>query len=150
MCFSSLFLCFSTQTNSIIIKHFKTTPKSSCNLNFTHFIFHYISFLKIFHEFLPKTTLIWVITHTQTKHNDLLGFVLNPNSITCNLNHESNLKGRIPCFSCTIWGFTHLTLNNFWVKMKSYQNPRKIKCQQEILVSKVVPHNPKTCIHTKL
>ena len=25
---------------------------------------------KIFHEFLPKTTLIWVITHTQTKHED--------------------------------------------------------------------------------
>ena len=30
-----------------------------------------------------------------------------------------------------IWGFTRLTLNNFWVMMKSYQNSRKIKCQQE-------------------
>ena len=55
----------------------------------------------------------------------------NPNSFTLQLNHESNLKWRIPCFSCTIWGFTHLTLNNLWVRMKSYQNPRKIKCQQE-------------------
>ena len=36
-----------------------------------------------------QTTLIWVITHTQPKHQDLLGFVLNPNSIPCNLNHES-------------------------------------------------------------
>ena len=35
-------------------------------------------------------------------------------------------------FFLYIWGFTHLTLNNFWVRMKSYQNPRKkIKCQQE-------------------
>ena len=35
-------------------------------------------------------------------------------------------------FFLYIWGFTHLTFNNFWVRMKSYQNPRKkIKCQQE-------------------
>ena len=35
-------------------------------------------------------------------------------------------------FFLYIWGFAHLTLNNFWVRMKSYQNPRKkIKCQQE-------------------
>ena len=66
--------------------------------------------------------------------NQIQGFFRvcsNPNSFTLQLIHESNLKGRIPCFSCTIWGFTHLTLNNLWVRMKSYQNPRKIKCQQE-------------------
>ena len=67
--------------------------------------------------------------------NQIQGFFRvcsNPNSFTLQLNHESNLKGRIPCFFLYIWGFTHLTLNNFWVMMKSYQNPRKkIKCQQE-------------------
>ena len=66
--------------------------------------------------------------------NQIQGFVKvcsSPNSFTLQLNYESNLKGRIPCFSRTIWGFTHLTLNDLWVRMKSYQNPRKIKCQQE-------------------
>ena len=36
--------------------------------------------------------------------NQIQGFVRvcsNPNSFTLQLNHESNLKGRIPCFSCT-------------------------------------------------
>ena len=62
------------------------------------------------------------------------------------MNPTSN--GGFHVFSCITWGFTHLTIKKFWVRMKFYQNPRKIKCQQEILVSKVVPHNPKTCIHT--
>ena len=48
---------------------------------------------KIFHEFLQKTTLIWVTTHTQTKPKDLLGFILNPNSITCHLTMNSTSKG---------------------------------------------------------
>ena len=47
---------------------------------------------KIFHDFLPKTTLIWVITHTQTKLKDLLGFILNPNSITCHLTMNPTSK----------------------------------------------------------
>ena len=46
-----------------------------------------------------QTTLIWVITHTQPKHQDLLGFVLNPNSITCNLNHKSIQNYKIPSSS---------------------------------------------------
>ena len=46
-----------------------------------------------------QTTLIWVITHTQPKHQDLLGFVLNPNSITYNLNHESIQNYKIPSIS---------------------------------------------------
>ena len=36
--------------------------------------------------------------------NQIQGFFRvcsNPNSFTLQLNHESNLKGRIPCFSCT-------------------------------------------------
>ena len=41
----------------------------------------------------PQTTLIWVITHTHTKHKDLLGFALNPNSITCNLTMNPTSKG---------------------------------------------------------
>ena len=56
--------------------------------------------------------------------NQIQGFVRvcsNPNSFTLQLKHESNLEGRIPCFSCTICGFTHLTFNNFWVMMKFYQ-----------------------------
>ena len=36
---------------------------------------------KTFHE-CSQTTLIWVITPTQSKHKDLLGFILNLNSIT--------------------------------------------------------------------
>ena len=57
---------------------------------------------KIFHEFLPKTTLIWVTTHTQTKPKDLLGFILNPNSITCHLTMNPTSKGGfhthlVPC-----------------------------------------------------
>ena len=40
-----------------------------------------------------QTTLIWVITHTQTKHKDSLGFVLNPKSITCNLTMNPTSNG---------------------------------------------------------
>ena len=40
-----------------------------------------------------QTTLIWVITHTQTKHKDLLEFVLNPNLITCHLTMNPTSKG---------------------------------------------------------
>ena len=39
---------------------------------------------KSIHHIHFKTILIWVMTHTQTKYQDLLGFVLNPNSISHN------------------------------------------------------------------
>ena len=39
---------------------------------------------KSIHHIYFKTILIWVMTHTQTKYQDLLGFVLNPNSISHN------------------------------------------------------------------
>ena len=61
---------------------------------------HLVTSILLIHMFLQKpfinysqTTLIWVITHTQTKHKDLLGFVLNPNSITCNLTMNLTSKG---------------------------------------------------------
>ena len=131
VCFLPFFHIFPSQTNSILHTHIKTISYSSCNLNYTQIIFRWISFFKNSSEFTPKNL-------SNMRHNpytyqipEFVGFCSNPNSFTLQLNHESNLKERIPCFSCTIWGFTHLTLNNLWVMMKSYQNPRKIKCQQE-------------------
>ena len=77
-----------------------------------------------------QTTLIWVITHTQTKPKDLLGFVLNPNSITCNLTMNPTSKG----------GFHTL-------------DPIRIYFRVRFLTT----HNPQTCIiqiytkfHTKI
>ena len=82
--FSPIFPYFSTQTNSIINIHIKTTLYPSCNLYSTQFIFQYISFFKNLSCITPKTTLIWVITHTQTKHKDLLGFILTQTPLLCN------------------------------------------------------------------
>ena len=55
-----------------------------CKLNYTQIIFQYISFFKIFHDFFPKTILIWFITHTHTKYTILLGFVLTRTLLLCN------------------------------------------------------------------
>ena len=74
--FLPFFHIFDTQFNPILHKHVKTTPNSSYNLFSTQFIIQYISFIKTFHDFFLKTTLIWFITHTQTKYKDLLGFFL--------------------------------------------------------------------------
>ena len=52
-----------------------------------------------------QITLIWVITHTQPKHQDLLWFFLNRNSITCNLNHESIQNYKIPSSSIPFFAF---------------------------------------------
>ena len=73
--FSPIFPYVDTQINQILHKHVETTPNSSYNLFSTQIIIQYISFIKTFHDFLPKTTLIWVITHTHTKYKNLLGFV---------------------------------------------------------------------------
>ena len=95
--FLPLFHIFDTQINSILHIHIKTISNSSYNLFSTQIIIQFISFIKTFHDFLLKITLIWVITHTPTKYKDLLGFVLTQ-LFTLQLIHESNLKGRIPCF----------------------------------------------------
>ena len=84
VCFSPIFPYVDTQINPILHKHVKTTPNSSYNLFSTQIIIQYISFIKTFHDFLPKTTLIWVITHTHTKYKNLLGFVLTQTPLLCN------------------------------------------------------------------
>ena len=84
VCFSFIVPYVDTQINPILHKHVKTTPNSSYNLFSTQIIIQYISFIKTFHDFLPKTTLIWVITHTHTKYKNLLGFVLTQTPLLCN------------------------------------------------------------------
>ena len=93
VCFSPIFQYVDTQINPILYKHVKTTPNSSYNLFSTQIIIQYISFFKTFHDFFPKATLIWVITHTHTKYKNFLGFILNPNSITCHLTMNPTSKG---------------------------------------------------------
>ena len=53
---------------------------------------------KFFHESLPRIIPTWVTTHTQIKHDDYLGFNLNPSSITCYLTCIT-LKRRISYLS---------------------------------------------------
>ena len=60
------------------------------------------------HIFLQNFSMNFSQNHSNMGHNpytnQIQGFVRvcsNPNSFTLQLNHESNLKGRIPCFSCT-------------------------------------------------
>ena len=97
---------------------------------------------KIFHEFLPKTTLIWVTTHTQTKPKDLLGFriwvtthtqtkpkdllgfILNPNSITCHLTMNPTSKRGFHTHLVPYGVFTKPNFKKSKVMMKFYQNPR--------------------------
>ena len=67
----------------------------------------------------------------------------NPNSIILQLNHESNLKGRIPYSSCTIYGFTTPIFKKSRVRMKSNKTLERSNTKQEILISKVTPYNPK-------
>ena len=55
--------------------------------------FNFISFFKNPSWISSKTLLIWVMTHIQTKHQDLLAFVLNPNSISFHLTMNPTTKG---------------------------------------------------------
>ena len=81
--FSPFFHIFDTQFNSILHIHLKTISYSFCNLFSIQFLFQYLSLLQESIMNYSQITLIWVMTHTQTKYKDLLGFVLNPSSITC-------------------------------------------------------------------
>ena len=65
--FSPIFPYFSTQTNSIINIHIKTTLYPSCNLYSTQFIFQILILLQ---KPFMNYSQMWVITHTQTKHKD--------------------------------------------------------------------------------
>ena len=100
--FSPIFPYFSTQTNSIINIHIKTTLYPSCNLYSTQFIFQILILLqKPFMNYSQKNSNIGHNPYTNQTQG-LIRVSSNPNSITLQLNHESNLKGRIPYFSCTI------------------------------------------------
>ena len=98
VCFSPIFPYVDTQINPILHKHVKTTPNSSYNLFSTQIIIQYISFFKTFHDFLPKTILIWVITHTLTKYKNLLGFVLTQTPLLCNQTMNPTSKGGFHVF----------------------------------------------------
>ena len=89
---------------SILLKSYFNTYVSSKN-------FHFMNYSQV--------TPIWIITHTQTKHKDLLGFFLNPNSITCNLTMNPTSNGGFHTF-----------------------DPIRIYFRVRFLTT----HNPQTCI----
>ena len=100
--FSSIFPYFSTKTNSIINIHIKTTIYQSCNLYSTQFIFQILILLqKPFMNYSKNNSNMGHNPYTNQTQG-LVRVYSNPNSITLQLNHDSNLKGRIPCFSCII------------------------------------------------
>ena len=100
--FSPIFPYFSTQTNSIINIHIKTTLYPSCNLCSTQFIFQILILLqKPFMNYSQNNSNMGHNPYTNQTQG-LVRVYSNPNNITLQLNHESNLKWRIPCFSCTI------------------------------------------------
>ena len=70
------FHIFDTQFNSILHIYLKTISYSFCNLFSIQFLFQYLSLLQESIMIYSHITLIWVMTHTQTKYKDLLGFVL--------------------------------------------------------------------------
>ena len=60
------------------------------------------SYTSYTHQNHSNIILIWVMTHTQTKHQDLLGFVLKPNSISFHFTRNPTTKGGfhtyfVPC-----------------------------------------------------
>ena len=93
--FSPSFPYLSTQTNSILNTHIKTTPYPSCNLYTTQFIFPILILLqKPFMNYSqnnsnmghnPYITLTWKLVRVCS----------TPKVHYMQLNHESNLKGRI-------------------------------------------------------
>ena len=102
VCFSSIFPYFSTQINSTLQTHIKTISNSPRNLFSIQFIFQFHIFLQTSFMNSSKIILIWVMTHIQTKYQDLLGFVLNPNSISFHLTMNPTTKGGfhtylVPC-----------------------------------------------------
>ena len=70
------FHIFDTQFNSILHIQLKTISYSFYNLFSIQFLFQYLSLLQKSTMNYYLITLIWVMTHTQTKYKDLLGFVL--------------------------------------------------------------------------
>ena len=93
VCFSPIFPYFDTQINSTLQTHTKTISNSPWNLFSIQFLFQLHIFLQNSFMSSSKIILIWVMTHIQTKYQDLLGFVLNPNSISFHLTMNPTTKG---------------------------------------------------------
>ena len=68
--FFTHFSIFFYPINSILHIHLKTISYASCNLFSIQFLFQYLSLLQKSFMNFSLTTLIWVITHTQPKHDD--------------------------------------------------------------------------------
>ena len=69
MCiFLPFFYILLSQTNSILHIHLKTISYAFCNLFSIQFLFQYLSLLQKYFMNFSQTTLIWVMTHTQTKY----------------------------------------------------------------------------------
>ena len=93
VCFCYIFPYFDTQINFTLQTHIKTISNSPWNLFSIQFIFQFHIFLQTSFMNSSKIILIWVMTHIQTKYQDLLGFVLNPNSISFHLTMNPTTKG---------------------------------------------------------
>ena len=70
-----------------------------------------------------KTILIWVMTHTQTKYQDLLGFDQNPNLISFHLTMNPTTKEGFHNY-LVLCGYTNLNFKKSKVRIQFYQNPR--------------------------
>ena len=136
--FSPIFPYVSTPINSIPHKYFKTTSNSSYDLFSTQFIIQSISYLNTYHEFIQKTILIWVLTHTHTKYTNLLGFVLTQLFYLA-INPRIQPQRKDSMFSFTFGVLPTLLPLIFWVRMKSYQTlernqlPTRNSCWDELL-----------------
>ena len=102
MCLFSSFSCTFIHGSLLYFLHTKIIPNSPWNLFSIQFIFQFHIFLQTSFMNSSKIILIWVMTHIQTKYQDLLGFVLNPNSISFHLTMNPTTKGGfhtylVPC-----------------------------------------------------
>ena len=81
--FSHIFPCFIIHGSLLYFLHTSKSFQNHLGISFLfNSSFNFISSFKNPSWISSKTLLIWVITHTQTRHENLLGFILNPNSIT--------------------------------------------------------------------
>ena len=87
---------------------------------------------------VTQTTPIWVITHTQTKHKDLLGFFLNPNSITCNLTMNPTSKGGFHTYLVPYGVLLTLILINLGLGRNSNKTLERSNAKQESLYPRLL------------
>ena len=91
--------------------------------DFSHFSCTFPSQTKSILPIHFKTILIWVMTHTQTKYQDLLGFDQNPNSISFHLTMNPTTKEGFHNY-LVLCGYTNLNFKKSKVRIQFYQNPR--------------------------